>query len=177
MKLSVPREIHTLSPKLAEFPGQSSAAGLPSSSSFKPSLKPSWQPVSQAELSDSWLQYGASCQLRNVDLRILRAQDPLPLTTKAVKAYAQRLQECLDAREWERCTVALAVFVRSDLTDVAQSDAVYYALENLAQLATMSNPLDAPDAAGTTARLGRVLLSQMLVIGKQLDAAAKAGNL
>ena len=127
------------------------------------SLKRSWQPVSQAELSESWIQYGASCELRTVDLRILRSQDPLLLTARLVRGYAQRLRESLDEGSWERCTIALAVFIRSDLCSVLQE--FYESLEQLAQLATASNPLDAPEAAGTTARLGRILLNQILAIG------------
>jgi len=160
MKLSAPRDVPT-SPKLAKLDCRSSP------------VPPPWKPVSQAELSDSWLQYGARCELSNVDLRILRSQEPLRLTSRLARAYAQRLQESIDQREWERCTVVLAVFVRSDLTRVVQNDEVYYFLERLAQLAITSNTLDAPDAAGTTARFGRILLNQLLVIGNQLDAAAK----
>ena len=91
-------------------------------------------------------------------------------------ALAMRLAETLEQQKWMQCAILLAVLVRSDLEPVILNEDDYREIEQLAERASTSNRLDAPEAAGMTARLGRVLLNQLHRIAHELSIAAAAGG-
>jgi hypothetical protein len=169
MKLSPPRAATMLS--LSDVPSSSILSKI---SRLKEGPSTSWKPVSVDELSPSWYHYGDSYGLKTTDLLCLHSQVPWTMHPSRCDALARRLVEMLEQQEWMLCTILLAVFVRSELKPVVVTKQDYRKLEHLAQLASDSNPLDAPEAAGMTARLGRVLLDQLHQIAPSLSATAAA---
>ena len=159
------------SPKLAKKTPRRSCSN---SGGFSPSA--SWRPVSVEELSPSWYQYGASHGLNTTDLLCLHAQVPWAMSPGRRDALAMRLAETLEQQKWMQCAILLAVLVRSDLEPVILNEDDYREIEQLAERASTSNRLDAPEAAGMTARLGRVLLNQLHRIAHELSIAAAAGG-
>lgn len=183
MKLSAPRATTMLSasdvpssPKLAKKTPRrrscSGGGGGGGGSGFSPST--SWKPVSVEELSPSWYQYGASYGLNTTDLLCLHSQVPWTMSPGRRDALAIRLAETLEQQEWVQCAILLAVFVRSELEPVILNENDYRGIEQLAQHASTSHRLDAPEAAGMTARLGRVLLDQLHRIANNLSIAPAA---
>lgn len=155
MKLSLPRD----TPRSATL----------AAASRRSAMSASWKPVSSTELSASWYEWGAQYELHTFDLVLLRAQDPVKVDRRTLGALSKRLGETLASEEWERCAVLLGLLVRSDLAPAVESKDDYDGLEQLAKRAARSGACGTSDAMGTTARLGRVLLVQLLGIAQRFE--------
>lgn len=114
-------------------------------------------------LSEAWKDFGVCYQLTNTDLKILRAEDPWQLTERSVAFLACRLHDAVRSDDWESSEVVLSILVRSDVLPVIDV-ATNHGLGDTAHSAMASNAMDAPGAAGTTARLARLLLAQLLAL-------------
>ena len=117
---------------------------------------------------DPWQDFGTAYELSNADTDILKGEQPWELCDRTLTFLILRLHETLQSQDWENCEVALSILIRSDLMPVVDV-AAKYGLGALAKRAMLSNRMDAPGAAGTVARFGRVLLVQVLALADTLE--------
>ena len=118
--------------------------------------------------ASAWHDFGKAYELSNADIDILRSEQPWDLCDRTLTFLVLRIHETLQSHEWEDCEVALSIMIRSDLLPVVDV-AAKYGLGALAKRVMLSNKMDSPGAAGTTARFGRVLLMQILALADGLE--------
>lgn len=169
MKLSVPRDraTHSTTSDMCMGPTGSRAT----SSDFAPSLLDATNVVADdSALSEDWLQYGRDYELTQADLHLLRKHEPCNLSARTLSVLARRLYDGLvKADDWECCEIVLTMLVRSDLLPWLET-AADLGLGHIARCAMESNNLDAPGSAGTTARLGRVLVVKLYGLNELLKS-------
>ena len=112
-----------------------------------------------APIPKEWQRFGEQNGLTKNDVRSLLAHAPWSLTADHVRGIAAHLHKSLARSDWVACEICLAVLLRNDLTGVfdtvCQCGLGWFAVVAAEQDAT------ARGAAGSTARLGRVLAAHL----------------
>ena len=120
-------------------------------------------------LPAQWREFGQAHDLSNDDLFFLLKQTPCRLEQVHVKVLARRLQRALSEQAWEEALVYLCMFVRSNLAPAIRNKEMEQMMVEVARCAASLNRADAPAAAGSTTRLARVWLAQLLALNERKE--------